>query len=315
MKAALIIAIALVLSSVPMHSQQASAGAQNSASATVGSRSVHESSSTSVNANRNSISGAADASGSTQTNLKMNPVNGELQSSLDAKHARVGQQVIVKTTQKARMADGTVIPKGTRLIGHVTRVEPRESGNAGSSMAIDFDRAELKGGQSMAIHSMIESVSPAANLAASSMANEDDDGMMAPAGGGGFARGGGGIVRTSASRGGGLIGGATSDVARGTGSAVGAAGSSLVSTTDSVGRNTAGATGRAAGDLNATAGNGLRGAAGGTAALAAHATGIPGVMLAGDASGATSGTLSASRKNLHLDSGTQLVLGVSSAVR
>jgi hypothetical protein len=36
-------------------------------------------------------------------------------------------------------------------------------------------------------------------------------------------------------------------------------------------------------------------------------------MLAGDASGATSGTLSASHKNVHLDGGTQMVLGVSSA--
>ena len=307
MKTAIAIAMALiVLSSIPMHSQQAAASAQQSASATVGSRSVNESSSANLNANRNGVSGSSYAAG----NARMSPINGELESSLDAKHARVGQQVIVKTTQKARMADGAVIPKGTRLIGHVTSVQPRESGNAGSSMAIDFDRAELKGGQSMAIHSMIESVSPAANLAASAMGDEGEDAMMAPAGGGGFARGGG-LVRTSMSRGSGLVGGATG--------AVGAAGSGLVSTTDSVGRNTVSATGRAAGNLSATAGNGLRGtvngAAGGTGALAAHATGIPGVMLAGDASGATSGTLSASRKNLHLDSGTQLVLGVSSVVR
>lgn len=307
MKTAFLAAIALViLSSVPMHSQQAGASAQDSASATVGNRSVNESSAANLNTSRNGASGAAYASGNTQ----MSPVSGELQSSLDAKHTRVGQQVIVKTTRKARMADGTMIPKGTRLIGHVTSVQPRESGNSGSSMAIDFDRAELKGGQSMAIHSMIESVSPAANMAASAMGDEGDDAMMAPAGGGGFARGGG-LVRTSASRGGGLLGGATS--------AVGATGSSVVSTTDSVGRNTVGATGRAAGDLSATAGNGLRGTVNGTAngtgALAAHATAIPGVMLAGDATGATSGTLSASRRNVHLDSGTQLVLGVSSAVR
>lgn len=306
MKIALAIAVALViLSSIPMHSQQAGVSAQQSASARVGSRSVNESSAANVHTNRNGVSGSAYAAG----DARMSPVRGELENKLDAKHARVGQQVIVKTTQKARMADGTVLPKGTRLIGHVTRVQPRESGRSGSSMAIDFDRAEFRSGQSMAIHSMIESVSPAANLAAS--AADEDDAMMAP------AMGGGGMMRTSAARGGGLLGGATGAVGgtvRGAGSTVGAAGSGLVSTTDSVGRDAVGATGRAAGDLGATAGNGLRGAAGGTGALAAHATGIPGVMLAGDASGATSGTLSASRRNLHLDGGTQMVLGVS-AVR
>jgi len=45
--------------------------------------------------------------------------------------------------------------------------------------------------------------------------------------------------------------------------------------------------------------------------LAAHTTGVRGVMLSGDATGATSGTLSAANKNIHLDSGTQMVLGVA----
>jgi len=36
-------------------------------------------------------------------------------------------------------------------------------------------------------------------------------------------------------------------------------------------------------------------------------------MLSGDASGAVSGTLSASKRNIHLDSGSQIVLGISGA--
>jgi hypothetical protein len=55
------------------------------------------------------------------------------------------------------------------------------------------------------------------------------------------------------------------------------------------------------------------GGVGATGSLAAHATGIPGVMLAGDASGSASGMLTASRKNIHLDSGTQMVMGVAAA--
>jgi hypothetical protein len=43
----------------------------------------------------------------------------------------------------------------------------------------------------------------------------------------------------------------------------------------------------------------------------AQATGVPGVMLASDASGRISGTFSAVKQNVHLDGGTQMVLGVA----
>lgn len=48
--------------------------------------------------------------------------------------------------------------------------------------------------------------------------------------------------------------------------------------------------------------------------LAALPTAVPGLMAAGDASGLASGMLSAYRRNVHLDSGTEMVLAVSSAV-
>ena len=44
-----------------------------------------------------------------------------------------------------------------------------------------------------------------------------------------------------------------------------------------------------------------------------HSTGVPGVMLAGrgSAASAASGTLWASKQNVHLDGGTQITLGVA----
>jgi hypothetical protein len=58
MKTAILIAIALViLSSVPMHSQRASASAHTSAPASVGSQ-VHPPSAFNLNANRNRVSSA-----------------------------------------------------------------------------------------------------------------------------------------------------------------------------------------------------------------------------------------------------------------
>jgi hypothetical protein len=200
------------------------------------------------------------------------------------------------------------IPKGSRLVGHVTQVEAHGSGHSDSSMGIVFDRAELKGGQNVAIHSVIESVAPPVG-AAESNALASDESMSAPMGsapmgsapmGGGV---GGGHIGGGGHAGGGLLGG----TAGATGSAAGGLGSSLNSTAGGATRATAGVAGETASNV----GGGLRETAGATGSLTAHATGMPGVMLAGSASSLSSGTLSAAGRNIHLDSGTQLVLGVS----
>src|ERR1700692_435927 len=47
---------------------------------------------------------------------------GELQSTIDARKAKVGDQVVLKTTQAIKSQGRTVVGKGSRLIGHVTEV-------------------------------------------------------------------------------------------------------------------------------------------------------------------------------------------------
>jgi hypothetical protein len=323
MKIAIVSAAALVvLSSIPMLAQQAGASVQQNATASGGSHSVSESSSGSASASRAGIDAQGAGSASAAGAVQMSNVNGELVGKLDSKSARVGDEVVVKTTEKAQTADGVTIPKGSRLIGHVASVQAHNSSSADSSMSVVFDRLDMRSGERMPIHSTIQSVNPAASATAPTMASGDET-LSGGMGGGGMVRGGGmgtGMARGSAG-GGGLIGGTAGAVggsARGAGSTVGAAGSEAVSTTGSAAHSTASATGRAAGDVTTTAGksvgNGLHGAASGTGSLAAHATGVRGVMLAGDASGSTSGTLSATRSNVHLDSGTQMTLGLASSV-
>ena len=267
----------------------------------------------------------------------MRPVNGELQGKLDAKSAKPGDQVIVKTMEKTTTADGTEIPKGSRLVGHVTQVQAHEKGQAESQMGIAFDHAELKGGRSIPIHSMIQSVNPPASaMMASSMGAGDsmDGGMgggsMGMAGGGmggggrAVASGGGGLVGgggmaggRAAGGGGGLVGGGGGGgLVGGTVSNVSSAGGHVGSDVGSTAGGALGATGHMAGNATGTvggAGGNLSGAPGTTGALAAHATGVPGVMLRGDATGSASGMLSATNKNVHLDSGTQMVLGIAAA--
>jgi hypothetical protein len=90
---------------------------------------------------------------------EMSPVNGELVSKLDSKTAKNGDSVVVQTKKGIKTPDGTEIPKGSKLVGHVIAVRPSQSGQ-NSQMALVFDRVELKGGKAMPVHSQIQSISP-----------------------------------------------------------------------------------------------------------------------------------------------------------
>jgi hypothetical protein len=298
-------AAVLAMASLPLIAQQVAATGSQSANVPFARIAANQSASVSAHA----VPASTHASGTASANAAMWPIKTELVGKLDSKSAKPGDAVIVKTTEKVRTADGTIFPKGSRLVGHVASVQAHGSGQADSTLSLIFDRAELKGGQTLAIHSVIETVAPPANVAAASaLDSENAVAMEAPIGG---ARAGGG-----GHLGGGLVGGglgATSSLTTSTTSNLGAstsgAGSTLATTTGAAVHSTADVAGNAIG----TAGGAVNGAAGAGASLAAHATGIPGVLLAGDASGSASGTLTASRKNIHLDSGTQIIMGVSGA--
>ena len=306
----------ITLSSIPLMALQADSSAQQSTTATAADAQAHASGGASAqvkpgdtqlngNAEGNAtVRGQGDAKGSVNGSAdsggQMRSVKGELQGKLDSKSAKVGDPVMVKTTEKMRFSDGTEVPKGSRLVGHVTQVQARGSGHTDSSMGIVFDRAELRSGQSFAIHSVIQSVLPPASAMAASQMSADDS-ISTPMGGGVHTMGGGGM-NGGGRAGGGLLPGTVGTAT----SATGALSSDLKSTAGSA----VGLTGGVAEDATAGVGNGIGGAASVTGSLAAHATGIADLMLAADASGSTSGMLSATGKNIHLDSGTQMVLGV-----
>lgn len=320
----LLAAAFLSFASLPLlMAQQVDATAQQSASASAGAAHVNESADASANANAShghaDVSGAADSSlhahdtgranaaatSSAEGSANMRPVTGQLEGKLDSKTARPGDQVVLKTSQKMKTADGVEIPKGARLIGHVTEVQAHAKGQSESRMGLEFDRVELKNGQSMGIHSMIESVEPGASaMAASSMENEEA--LSAPMGGGSVATSSGGVAGGRVG-GGGLLGG----TANGAAMATGRVGSEL--------GETAGGAARATSNLGASAasnvGRGVGATAGTAGSLASgvRATGIQGVMLSGDAANSASGTLTAANRNIHLDSGTQMVLGIAVA--
>jgi hypothetical protein len=86
-----------------------------------------------------------------------------LTSSVDAKKKKPGEEVVVKTAGNVRLADGTVISRGTKVVGHVTEAKARSGGEAQSSLGIVFDKINLSDGKTLAITGIIQAFAPNPN--------------------------------------------------------------------------------------------------------------------------------------------------------
>jgi len=318
MKTATLVAVAIAtLASIPLLAQQTDATGEQRAAATAAE--THVSDSAHAGAQASADPRGVEADGSTAADgsrgtvgfgdeaashaWEMSSVSGELQNKLDSMTAKVGDGVVLKTTERVYTSDGTVIPRGSRLVGHVIQVQAHDKDHANSQMGIAFDRAELKEGQSVAIYTLLRGVSPSASAMAMSsrkISTDNGDSLGASMGNGGMAGGaqtmGGGHVG-----GGGMWGG---------GAAVsGQAGGVVDRTPYSTSQADAGLEDTAVqtdghGDLNLSSGAHAEAAA----RAVPRPTGIPGVMLAGSSS--SSGIFSASQKNVQFESGTEMQLGI-----
>jgi hypothetical protein len=76
--------------------------------------------------------------------------------------------VTARTTENVKEGGKTVLPKGTKLVGHVTQASARAKGDAESALAITFDRAILKSGQEVPLNVAIQAMA-SAQTAASTM--------------------------------------------------------------------------------------------------------------------------------------------------
>jgi hypothetical protein len=86
-----------------------------------------------------------------------------LTSSVDAKKKKPGEEVVVKTAGNVRLADGTVISRGAKVVGHVTEAKARSGGEAQSSLGIVFDKISLSDGKTLAITGVIQAFAPNPN--------------------------------------------------------------------------------------------------------------------------------------------------------
>ncbi len=128
---------------------------------------------------------AADAARSGHSEASLvggTPINAELNSSIDSKKAKPGDAVIAHTTEVVKSADDRIIlPKGTKVVGHIVQASARSKGDSDSAVTIGFDKAILKGGEDVPLSVTIRALAgPAANAFAGGYGSEPMSGPSSP---------------------------------------------------------------------------------------------------------------------------------------
>jgi len=218
--------------------------------------------------------------------------NATLNTPIDSKKCKPGDAVTARTTENVKGDGKTILPKGSKLVGHVTQATARAKGDSESALAITFDRAILKNGEEVPLNVAIQAMAGAQTAASATEADMDTMGS-AGASAAGSSRSGG---RSAA---GGLTSTAGSAVGAVTNTAAGAGDTALHSTANST-------TGVASAS---------RGAVGGLSAagqLTSNSRGVfnmNGLNLNAVAANGTQGSvITSAGKNVHLDSGTRLLM-------
>ncbi len=88
-----------------------------------------------------------------------------LSKSVDAKKAKPGDKIEARITMDLLSNGKIVIPRDTKVIGHVTEAKPRTKESPDSRVGMSFDHISLKDGRELSIRAAIQAMGPSLNNA------------------------------------------------------------------------------------------------------------------------------------------------------
>src|SRR5207244_7843696 len=158
------------LSAAAQSQTGAQAGAQTSGQASVqaGKTQAQTSGHASAASAASAQNGQANASLASGTAF-----NAALSSPIDSKKCKPGDPVDAHNTEAVKSEGKTVIPKGSKLVGHVTQASARGKGESESSLGIVFDKAILKNGQEIPLDAGIQAIASAQSSASAAGSDMD----------------------------------------------------------------------------------------------------------------------------------------------
>lgn len=254
-----------------------SGSASQNTSATANQSGAQANSSTSANAGQNADIANGGRTQSAASQLQSgSTVQAQLTKPVDARKNKAGDEVVAKTTQDVKSNGHVVLPKGSKIMGHVTEAKARAKGQSDSSVGLAFDHAVLKDGTTVPVSFAVQAIGNSS--AAAQAAQADADTTMATAANTGMS-----TSTAARSTGGGLVGG------------VGATAGGVTNTATGVGGGTLSGAGNVGGGISAPLPPASRGM-----------VGMPNLNLVSATS--NSSTITSSTSNVHLDSGTEMIL-------
>jgi hypothetical protein len=289
---AIVVGAFLSVGAVAQAQTSAQAGAQSSSQASV------QAGQTQAQASGNASASSAASAQNGQANGSLasgTAINAALSSPIDSKKCKPGDPVNAHSTEAVKSEGKTVIPKGAKLMGHVTQASARAKGESESSLGIVFDKAILKNGEEIPLNAGIQAIAAAQSNVSAAGSEMDTMGSTGGSAVGSGAAGGRGALGGVTSSAGGAVGTVTNTAANVGGAAGGAA-----STAANAGGSIAGASKGAIGGLNA---------AGQFTSNSQGVFGLNGLNLNTAASNATQrSVITSAGKNVHLESGTRMLL-------
>jgi hypothetical protein len=84
--------------------------------------------------------------------------NASLADTLDSHKTKAGDLVTAETSEDVSYQRSIIFPKGTKIVGHVVRVTSGGRGREGSAIFIQFDKASVKDGQEVILNAGIQAL-------------------------------------------------------------------------------------------------------------------------------------------------------------
>jgi hypothetical protein len=105
----------------------------------------------------------------------------ELSKSLDAKKAKPGDKIEAKTTMDMLSQGKVVIPKNSKIEGHVTSAKPHTKESPESELGIAFDRIVMKKAGEVPMQAAIQAIAPPVRMDNAAAATAAPMGSAPPA--------------------------------------------------------------------------------------------------------------------------------------
>ena len=232
---------------------------------------------------------SANSAATNSSELNGTDLVAELNHSVNSKKAKLGDPVKATLTQDVLAHGKIVLRRGSRLLGYVTEAKARTKGDGESRLGMVFDKALLKGGQEIDFTALLRALAPPVRYSA-----VDKPDMMGPPMLGGL-NGQSGPQAMS-----GPLGGTS--MSHGSGSSI------------NTGSGTQNQAAKAA-QYSAAAFNPTTAEGGVMGGGSRGVFGIPGIKLGPAGRGQRGTVITSTNRDVKLDSGTQLVIQVTTPVR